>query len=74
MVPHDPAPADEHELVTTTKTGDERAFAFIQDGHEPPLPQIPAFQRFQRDLAERCEEAPQVMRLAEFVGHTASDP
>jgi hypothetical protein len=42
--------------------------AFIEDGHEAPLPELPAFQRFQRDLAERCDEAPQVTRLTEFVG------
>ena len=42
--------------------------AFMQDGHEAPLPQLPAFQRFQRDLAERCDEAPQVTRLEAFIG------
>ena len=42
--------------------------AFMQDGHEAPLPQLPAFQRFQRDLAERCDEAPQLTRLEELIG------
>jgi|1186.fasta_scaffold45336_3 hypothetical protein len=42
--------------------------AFTQDGHEAPLPQLPAFQQFQRDLAERCDEPPQLTRLATRIG------
>jgi len=42
--------------------------AFMQDRHDAPLPQLPAFQRFQRDLAGRCDEAPQVTRLGEHIG------
>jgi hypothetical protein len=42
--------------------------AFMEDGHEAPLPQLPAFQQFQRAIAERCDEAPQVTRLADLVG------
>ncbi len=45
--------------------------AFMQDGHEAPLPQLPAFQHFQRDLVERCDEAPQVTRLEELIGSYA---
>jgi hypothetical protein len=42
--------------------------AFTGDGQEAPLPQLPAFQRFQRDLAERCDEAPELTRLEAFIG------
>jgi hypothetical protein len=42
--------------------------AFMEDGQEAPLPQLPAFQRFQHDIAERCDEPPQVTRLTERVG------
>ena len=48
--------------------------AFMQDGHEAPLPQLPAFQRFQRDLAERCDEAPELTRLERSSARTGSDP
>src|SRR4051812_8063381 len=41
---------------------------FRRAGQEAPLPPMPAFQRFQRDLAERCDEAPQVTRLEELIG------
>jgi hypothetical protein len=42
--------------------------AFTEEGHEVPLPQLPAFQRFQRDIAERCDEPPHVTQLGERVG------
>jgi hypothetical protein len=42
--------------------------AFTEDGHDAPLPQLPAFQRFVAGIAERCEEAPQTTRLSERVG------
>ena len=42
--------------------------AFTEDGHDAPLPQLPAFQRFRRDLAERCDDPPQTTRLAARIG------
>jgi hypothetical protein len=42
--------------------------AFTEDGHDSPLPHLPAFQRFRRDLAERCDEPPQATQLSAPVG------
>jgi hypothetical protein len=38
-----------------------------ETGEEPnPLPQLPAFQRFTRDIGERCDEPPAVTELREI--------
>jgi hypothetical protein len=42
--------------------------AFTEPEHTAPLPDLPAFQRFVSDIAERCEEPPQTTRLSEQVG------
>lgn len=42
--------------------------AFTEDGHDAPLPQLPAFQRFTGAIGERCDEPPQTTRLVEQVG------
>jgi hypothetical protein len=42
--------------------------AFTESGHTAPLPNLPAFQRFVSDIAERCEEPPQTTQLSEQVG------
>jgi hypothetical protein len=42
--------------------------AFLRDGEAAPLPQLASFQRFQREIAERCDEPPQVVSLATEVG------
>jgi hypothetical protein len=42
--------------------------AFTEEGHDAPLPQLPAFQRFVRDIAERCDEPPDPTQLSERVG------
>jgi hypothetical protein len=38
------------------------------DGHEPPLPQLPAFQRFTEAIAERCDSPPETTRLPTQIG------
>ena len=42
--------------------------AFIDDGATAPLPQLAAFQAFQRGIAERCDDPPQVTSLVSLVG------
>jgi hypothetical protein len=42
--------------------------AFSEEGQDPPLPQLPAFQRFVGDIAERCDEPPNATQLSERVG------
>jgi hypothetical protein len=42
--------------------------AFTEDGEDAPLPQLPAFQRFQRDIADRCDDPPQVTRSSLRIG------
>lgn len=42
--------------------------AFMDGGAEAPLPQLPAFQRFARAIAERCDEPPQPTPLTARVG------
>ena len=42
--------------------------AFMAEGTEAPLPQLPAFQRFTEAIAERCDDPPQTTRLAAPVG------
>jgi hypothetical protein len=42
--------------------------AFSEEGQDVPLPQLPAFQRFLRDIAERCDEPPSSTPLSERVG------
>ncbi len=42
--------------------------AFMEDGSEAPLPQLPAFRRFTEAIGERCDEPPQTTRLASLVG------
>jgi hypothetical protein len=41
--------------------------AFTAEG-SAPLPGIPAFQRFQAGLGERCADPPEVTRLGHLVG------
>jgi quinol monooxygenase YgiN len=45
--------------------------AFSDDGESAPLVQLPAFQEFQRGIAERCDEQPQVTRLTTRIGSYA---
>ncbi|HWG08009.1 MAG TPA: hypothetical protein VN672_03275 [Solirubrobacteraceae bacterium] len=40
-------------------------FAIVADGKETPLPSLDSFQRFQREIAQRCEEQPVVSKLSE---------
>lgn len=47
--------------------------AFMEERHEVPLPQLPAFQRFQGDLAERCDAPPKVTQLGEQIGAGCPD-
>jgi hypothetical protein len=42
--------------------------AFVDDGHDAPLPQLASFQRFTAAIAERCDELPQTTRLTQQVG------
>jgi hypothetical protein len=42
--------------------------AFMDDGHEAPLPQMPAFERFTQAIGERCDEPPAVTALPTLVG------
>jgi hypothetical protein len=42
--------------------------ASTEEGHEAPLPQLPAFQTFLADIAERCEQPPSTTRLETRVG------
>jgi quinol monooxygenase YgiN len=45
----------------TFRDGDAFTHVAFTDG-EPPLPSLPAFQRFQAGLEERCAEPPRVRR------------
>ena len=38
------------------------------DGHEPPLPQLPTFKRFTETIADRCDAPPQTTRLPTRIG------
>jgi hypothetical protein len=42
--------------------------AITDDGHDAPLPELPAFQRFRAGLAERCDLAPEATTLIERTG------
>ena len=42
--------------------------AVLDDDHDGPLPALPAFQRFQADIADRCDVSPVVTKLSERVG------
>jgi len=42
--------------------------AVVDDGHEAPLPQLPAFQRFTASIGERCDVPPQTTRMPTVVG------
>ena len=42
--------------------------AFGEDSANASLTELPAFKEFQRELAARCDEPPQVTRLATPVG------
>jgi hypothetical protein len=42
--------------------------AFLNDGEGAPLPQLASFQAFQREIAERCDDPPQVTSLTSLVG------
>jgi hypothetical protein len=41
---------------------------FTEDGHDTPLPKLPAFRRFVDAIGERCEEQPQTTALPQAVG------
>jgi hypothetical protein len=51
----------------TFKLEDGVGFVHIaeSDGSDSPLPKLAAFQEFQRELVERCDEPPVVMEAAE---------
>ncbi len=51
----------------TLKLEDGVSFVHIaeSDGSESPLPKLAAFQGFQREIVERCDEPPVVMEAAE---------
>jgi hypothetical protein len=51
----------------TFKLEDDVSFVHIaeSDGSESPLPKLAAFQEFQREIVERCDEPPVVMEAAE---------
>jgi hypothetical protein len=52
----------------TFKLDDGASFMHLAvqaEGVENPLPQLPAFGRFQADIADRCEEQPVVTALEE---------
>jgi hypothetical protein len=42
--------------------------ALLEEGHEAPLGEIAAFQRFTADIAERVEQPPETTRATELVG------
>jgi quinol monooxygenase YgiN len=42
--------------------------AVTEEGAQAPLFQLPSFQRFLEDIAERCDEPPQTMRSREQIG------
>jgi hypothetical protein len=56
------------ELAVQQPPGFRYATSVDEDGHDAPLPHLPAFQRFRRDLAERCDEPPQATQLSAPVG------
>jgi hypothetical protein len=41
--------------------------AFLDDGHDVPLPGLAAFARFREGLADRCEEGPQTLTAPSLV-------
>jgi hypothetical protein len=51
----------------TLRLDDGVTFVHIaeSDGAEAPLPQLAAFQEFQKDIGERCDEPPVVMEATE---------
>jgi hypothetical protein len=51
----------------TFKLEDGVSFVHIAetDGDQSPLPKLAAFEEFQRDIVERCDEPPVVMDAAE---------
>jgi len=42
--------------------------AFSDDGHDVPLPGLPAFERFTAAIKERCDEPPQATTFGTLVG------
>jgi hypothetical protein len=46
--------------------------ATTDDGHDTPLPRLPAFQRFRAGLAERCDVRPEATTLTDRIGAYAS--
>jgi hypothetical protein len=40
-------------------------FAIVADGNQSPLSALDSFKRFQREIAERCDEQPVVSTLSE---------
>jgi hypothetical protein len=51
----------------TFKLEDGVSFVHIaeNEGEDNPLPKLAAFQEFQREIAERCDEQPVVMQASE---------
>jgi hypothetical protein len=49
----------------TLRLADGVTFVHIAEGDAAPLPKLAAFQEFQRDIAERCDEPPVVMEATE---------
>ena len=73
-----------HELERTKPAGLRYATFLLDDGvsfvhiaqaeADPnPLPQVAAFREFQREIAYRCEEQPQVSEVQEVGAHRFSD-
>jgi hypothetical protein len=42
--------------------------ATVDEGHDAPLPKLPAFKAFLAEIAERCEQPPSTTRLPTQVG------
>ncbi len=49
----------------TLRLADGVTFVHIAEGDGSVLPELTAFQEFQRDIAERCDEPPVVMEATE---------
>jgi hypothetical protein len=48
----------------TFRDGASFTHVALSDGDASPLPQLAAFQRFQQDLADRCDEPPAATDVA----------
>jgi hypothetical protein len=49
----------------TLRLADGVTFVHIAEGDGSVLPELAAFQEFQRDIAERCDEPPHVLEATE---------